>query len=80
MTPSLPLHDSDVLQQVQRLRFSEKLPYQFFKVEIRFGALISEDYVVAKPALLCHKDTAQDTQRPLHPIGAFLAFQCVFMA
>ena len=64
MTPSLPSHDSDVLQQVQRLRFSENLPYQFFKVEIRFGALISEDYVVATPALLYHKE-----QSPQHPIS-----------
>ena len=36
------------------------------------------DSDVATSALLCHKDTAQDTQSPLR--RTFLAFRCVFMA
>ena len=36
------------------------------------------DYMLLTPALLCHKDTAPDTQIPL--LGAFLAFRCVSIA
>ena len=43
----------------------------------RHCALIGWIMMLLSTALLCHKDTAQDTQSLL--LGIFLTFRCVFM-
>ena len=46
---------------------------------IRLSPLQVRESDVVDASFLCHKDTAQGTQSKPPTIGAFLAFDCVFM-
>ena len=72
-SPSASLSENKTIYTNKLLTLSSSQTGPLSLVEISRDTLLWLDHLVAIPVLLCHKDTAQDTQSP--QLGIFLAFR-----